>query len=103
MDCLTLEQAFPFLEKTACRLLKLITLNCIRLNLKYLQSMDPRLPVVFKEVSRQMDFYIVPSMTQEVYLGLDFWRSFAIAAEIIPAIETLHVESQDDKQLNFHQ
>ena len=61
------------------------------------------LPVTYKEVVRDIDFYIVPSMSQEVYLGLDFWRSFAIAPDIIPPIESLHFDNSETTKIKFHQ
>ncbi|XP_055918604.1 uncharacterized protein K02A2.6-like [Eupeodes corollae] len=33
-----------------------------------------------------MDFFIVPSLTQQLYLGVDFWRLFQIAPNIISEI-----------------
>lgn len=42
------------------------------------------LPIFFKDVTRLIDFYLVPTLSQEAYFGTDFWREFALAPEIIP-------------------
>lgn len=62
------------------------------------------LPVVFKGVEKNIDFYLVPSLSQDAYFGINFWRDFALAPEIIPAFsnnisEILHNSELDD---NFH-
>lgn len=51
-----------------------------------------KLPVTYKGVTKDIDFYIVPSLRQEIYMGLDFWQSFAIAPDIIPPIESIELE-----------
>lgn len=47
-----------------------------------------KLPVLYKGITRFIVFYVVPSLTQEAYLGLDFWRTFAVAPNIVPTIES---------------
>ncbi|GBP97703.1 Retrovirus-related Pol polyprotein from transposon 297 [Eumeta japonica] len=61
-----------------------------------------KLPVKYKGITKFINFYIVPSLTQEAYLGIDFWREFAIAPNIVPAIETLDINSVDARELHFH-
>ena len=61
-----------------------------------------KLPVLYKGVTKYIDFYIVPSLTQEAYLGLDFWRNFAIAPNLIPVLESLDIESSKNKDICFH-
>ena len=45
------------------------------------------LPVVFKDSEKQIEFYLCPSLEKEVYLGIDFWRIFNIAPEIVGVAE----------------
>lgn len=59
------------------------------------------LPVTYKNVTKPITFYVVPSLSQKLYLGLDFWRSFAIAPHIVPIIETIDSEAKTD--LHFHE
>lgn len=62
------------------------------------------LPVSYKGVTKNITFYAVPSLCQEVYLGLDFWQKFAIAPNIIPPIETIDLEQPaKSKDLCFHE
>lgn len=45
--------------------------------------------VTFRQETRQLRFLIVPSITQRVILGLDFWRAFNLAPDLFqPAIIT---------------
>lgn len=60
------------------------------------------LPVTYKGVTKNIDFYIVPSLNQEVYLGLDFWRIFAIAPHIIPCIESVTLENSTREDICLH-
>jgi len=32
--------------------------------------------VIFKDVSKALEFHIVPSLGQELYLGIHFWNTF---------------------------
>lgn len=41
------------------------------------------IPVEFKNKINIIKLYIVPSLSQELYLGVDFWKQFAIAPEIV--------------------
>lgn len=38
-----------------------------------------KLPITFKNVTQDINFYMVPSLAQDVYLGVDFWSLFALA------------------------
>lgn len=66
------------------------------------------LPIKFKDVTRNIDFYIVPSLSQEAYFGINFWREFALAPDILNVSEIescnltegkldLHVLNPDQK------
>lgn len=62
------------------------------------------LPVTFKGVTESILFYIVPSLMQEGYLGIDFWNVFALAPQIIPQISCLELggENVDENDSLFH-
>ena len=42
------------------------------------------LPIFYKDVSKNITFYVVPSLTQYAYFGINFWREFALAPDIVP-------------------
>lgn len=57
--------------------------------------------ISFKEKSRSIRLYIIPSLKQELYLGIDFWREFGIAPTMISELDnaqpcTSRKESSDD-------
>lgn len=58
------------------------------------------LPILFKGVTRNIDFYLVPSLAQEAYFGKNFWREFALAPHIVPFVSELSCEHPDNN--NFH-
>lgn len=60
-----------------------------------------KLPVFYKNVTKNIVFYLVPSLTQVAYLGVDFWRVFGIAPEIIPCISEMDRVLNDDDS-KFH-
>ena len=62
------------------------------------------LPVCFKGVKKDIDFYIVPSLHQEAYFGTNFWREFAIAPDIISPVSFNIAELSSDHRANenFH-
>ncbi|XP_043063215.1 uncharacterized protein LOC122319687 [Drosophila yakuba] len=43
-------------------------------------------PVEFKGVEKVLTFYVCPYLEQELYLGIDFWRKFALAPAILGEI-----------------
>lgn len=59
------------------------------------------LPVQFKGVTRSINFYIVPSLNQPAYLGINFWREFAIAPELISPISNNISELSTDQDYDF--
>lgn len=59
-------------------------------------------PVTFKNVTKYIDFYIVPALTQEVYLGVDFWRAFALAPQIIPVLACIDGPEIEYNGHSFH-
>ncbi|KAM8702075.1 hypothetical protein ACLKA7_001875 [Drosophila subpalustris] len=46
------------------------------------------LPVKYKERVEEIVFYMCPDLQQELYLGIDFWRAFEIAPDVLGAPET---------------
>lgn len=63
------------------------------------------LPVVFKGVEKDVVFYLVPTLGQSVYLGVNFWRDFALAPDIIPPLplNISELSSDLDSVSNFHE
>lgn len=41
----------------------------------------------YKDVSKEMNLYLCPDLEQELYLGIDFWREFNLAPEILGCAE----------------
>lgn len=40
------------------------------------------LDVTFKDIQKPHKFYIVPTLSKELYLGIDFWKAFNVAPEL---------------------
>lgn len=59
------------------------------------------LPVYYKNIFKDITFYLAPNLTQCVYLGVNFWKTFAIAPSIIPCISELRHYS-DRSESKFH-
>ena len=60
------------------------------------------LPIHFKGVTKNIEFYLVPSLSQEAYFGINFWRQFALAPEIVPTISSIQLKSAIDSK-NIHE
>lgn len=60
------------------------------------------LPVCFKGVTKNIVFYLVPSLSQEAYFGIDFWKEFALAPTLIPPTFNINSLVVDDEQSKFH-
>ena len=62
------------------------------------------LPIFFKGVTKNIDFYLVPSLTQNAYFGINFWREFALAPDVVLSnssyISELSLEQVENG--NFH-
>lgn len=58
--------------------------------------------ITYKGVTKPINLYIVPSLSQTLYLGLDFWRSFALAPSIIPPIDSIELGETDKCDTSFH-
>lgn len=46
-----------------------------------------KIPVCFRDKSYEINFYVVPSLTQEIILGIDFWKNFQIAPNIVSELD----------------
>lgn len=53
-------------------------------------------PVTYKNITKKINFYIAPSLSQEVYLGVNFWKAFNIAPHIFNDISEI---SQDEPNI----
>ncbi|XP_046803807.1 uncharacterized protein LOC124419231 [Lucilia cuprina] len=61
------------------------------------------LPIGFKGVTKNVTFYIVPSLSQQAYFGVNFWREFALAPDIISTnLGQISDISLDSSLENFH-
>lgn len=68
------------------------------------------LKVQYKDKIEEMDFYLCPELEQQLYLGIDFWRLFGLAPEIIEVNEldieniTKYIVGEDEEyKLNPHE
>lgn len=55
--------------------------------------------IKYSNKSRKIRLYVVPSLSQELYLGIDFWREFGLAPVMIEELRTVdntpHIEDRD--------
>lgn len=53
--------------------------------------------VDYKNVSKMVEFYLIPSLKQNLYLGINFWKTFHIAPQILSEINEIetHPDSHD--------
>lgn len=47
------------------------------------------LVVEFKNKSKKVRFFVVPSLTQELYLGIDFWDKFGLAPAMVSELSSI--------------
>ena len=45
------------------------------------------IPVEYKNELKEITFYLCPHLQQAMYLGIDFWRSFNLASDIVGKLE----------------
>ncbi|XP_055838190.1 uncharacterized protein K02A2.6-like [Episyrphus balteatus] len=57
--------------------------------------------VTYKGITKQITLYLVPSLEQTLYLGVNFWKSFEIAPQIISEISSIDLDSCRDS--NAHE
>lgn len=60
------------------------------------------LPIEFKGVTKDIHFYIVPSLNQEAYFGINFWKEFALAPDIFNVSEMELESCNNEEKLDFH-
>lgn len=41
------------------------------------------LDIKYKQETKPLEFYVIPSLTQDLYLGVNFWKDFQIAPNVI--------------------
>ncbi|KAH8285505.1 hypothetical protein KR054_010176, partial [Drosophila jambulina] len=51
-------------------------------------------PVRFKGVEKRLTFYVCPYLEQAMYLGIDFWRRFALAPSILGEVTASNPEAK---------
>lgn len=58
-----------------------------------------RLNVEYSHEKKTLDIYIVPSLKQNLYLGIDFWKLFDIFPEKLRVAE---IETRKHREINLH-
>lgn len=63
-----------------------------------------KVDVEFSGKSRQIRLYIVPSLSQELYLGIDFWREFGLAPTMVEELSTIELPTpKEECDPNIHE
>ena len=60
--------------------------------------------VCYKDQTKEINFYIIPSIKQRVILGIDFWKIFSLAPNIISSLEVnseVKINDDDDECTYF--
>lgn len=57
-----------------------------------------KIRVGYKNMSEYITFYIAPSLSQEIYLGVDFWKTFEVAPNIFEKVS--EIENIDDSKIH---
>ena len=58
------------------------------------------IPVTYKNSTENILFYLVPNLDQEIYLGINFWKTFKIATNIV---STVSIPEKNGDLSNEHQ
>lgn len=59
--------------------------------------------ITYQGKLRQIRLYVIPSLTQELYLGIDFWSAFGIAPKMVEEVTNIIEEPRDStQQPNVH-
>lgn len=61
------------------------------------------LPVTYMGVTKSIVFYIIPNLSLEAYLGVNFWRAYELAPQIISSIELDFKPETDFHDLSLEQ
>lgn len=51
--------------------------------------------VIFKDRTKQLNFFIIPSLSQRLILGIDFWRKFDLIANVIASVDLVEKSCSD--------
>lgn len=54
------------------------------------------LNVFYKNIEKSHKFYVVPSLSKELYLGVDFWEAFQVAPELFPKHYVSEIDFHSD-------
>lgn len=66
-------------------------------------------PVTYKETTKKITFFIAPTLSQEIYLGVNFWKEFELAPQLFghvseiscePPLENPKMHSLEEAQQN---
>ena len=71
-------------------------------------ALQHNLGVAFTEVSnlgktKIIKLYIIPSLSQRLYLGVDFWREFQLAPTLISELKVKNTLDSNTHELSDHQ
>jgi hypothetical protein len=58
--------------------------------------------VVYENQSRLIRFYLVPTLQHNLYLGIDFWRSFNVAPNIVSCCDLSTMELPETARFPYH-
>ncbi|XP_044573269.1 uncharacterized protein LOC123257595 [Drosophila ananassae] len=54
--------------------------------------------ISYRDKIRPIEFYVIPTLSQDVYLGIDFWKSFNLINHLIsPKVAELDTERDEQK------
>lgn len=59
--------------------------------------------ICYKGMTKTMPLYLVPSLQQKLYLGIDFWKEFGIAPQLISEVSTVQCPVEKDVDPNAHE
>lgn len=46
------------------------------------------LPLTWNDISKGVNFYIMPYLQQKWFLGVDFWKQVQVGPEVISSLES---------------
>jgi len=53
-------------------------------------------PVTFKKITVNMDLFLCSALEQELYLGVDFWKSFHVTRKVF-GVEEISADTEVEK------
>jgi len=55
------------------------------------------IPIRFQDKVKEIEFFLIPELKQDVYLGVDFWQNFGLLAKLLKKEETVgELDTGDD-------